>query len=759
MPINVARLRLWFATAAILLAAVVAGFYFYGRMRLRHAIKEVPRNLGVNIQQSTQGFTLSKSEGGRTLFTVHAASAVQYKQSGKAELRGVSIIVYGRQSNRYDQIYGDDFEYDPHTGDVAANGEVHIDIEGNAAGPINPDQTPPPELKNPIHLKTSGLLFNAKTGLASTKQRIEFRIPQANGSAVGASYDSKAATLTLDSDIRVHSTDTSAATITAKHAVITKGPNRAVLQDVHMDRASGSFAAQELTIYFRDDNTIARLAAAGDVRANNKGKAFTDLRSSRAEAWITGKNALRTAVLTGGVALDSTGEQPMHATAGKVTLQFAVQNKLDKILATDGVKLVQEPARGKTAHAVEIAANSIDFLIKNGRTLQQAVTGGPAQVTVLPLPGASGQDAAQTVATAGKFEARFNRQNRLDHLTGMPDAKLVSTAPGQPAKTSTSDRVEVTFNSAGGIAALLQDGHFHYYEPAPQGANERAAWAGHARYSPSDETLLLTGSPRIVDGGMTTTAETIRLDRHTGDAAATGDVKTTYSELKPQPGGALLAGGDPIHVTAPNMRAVRSSTAATYSGGARLWQGSSIVQAPVIEFNRQARKVVARAAALDSSSAVTTTFVQQDGGGKVTPVTVRSGLLTYLDSDRKGRFEGGVVVRGADTTVTADKVDAYLQPRGQSPPQRGQPGPSQIEKIVADGHVNIQEPNRRATGEKLVYTAAEGKFVLTGGPPSIFDAERGKITGGSLTFYNRDDRVVVESSNSSPTVTQTRIAK
>jgi lipopolysaccharide export system protein LptA len=78
---------------------------------------------------------------------------------------------------------------------------------------------------------------------------------------------------------------------------------------------------------------------------------------------------------------------------------------------------------------------------------------------------------------------------------------------------------------------------------------------------------------------------------------------------------------------------------------------------------------------------------------------------------------------------------------------------------MAEGHVIVQEPNRRATGDKLVYTASEGKFVLTGGPPSIFDAEWGKITGGSLTFFNRDDRVLVESSNSSPTVTQTRVAK
>ena len=39
------------------------------------------------------------------------------KEGGKAELRDVSIVVYGRQSNRYDQIYGDDFAYDPKTGE------------------------------------------------------------------------------------------------------------------------------------------------------------------------------------------------------------------------------------------------------------------------------------------------------------------------------------------------------------------------------------------------------------------------------------------------------------------------------------------------------------------------------------------------------------------------------------------------------------------------------------------------------------------
>jgi len=49
--------------------------------------------------------------------------------------------------------------------------------------------------------------------------------------------------------------------------------------------------------------------------------------------------------------------------------------------------------------------------------------------------------------------------------------------------------------------------------------------------------------------------------------------------------------------------------------------------------------------------------------------------------------------------------------------------------------------------------------VLKGGPPSIFDAEQGKITGVSLTFFRHDDRVLVEGNNSSPAVTQTRVAR
>jgi len=79
--------------------------------------------------------------------------------------------------------------------------------------------------------------------------------------------------------------------------------------------------------------------------------------------------------------------------------------------------------------------------------------------------------------------------------------------------------------------------------------------------------------------------------------------------------------------------------------------------------------------------------------------------------------------------------------------------------MVAIGKVVVTEPNRRAVGDRLVYTAEDGKYYMTGKSPSIFDAEHGTVWGDSLTFYSHDDRVLVESKRSPPTVTRARITK
>ena len=799
MPVSIARLRHWFAVTAIAIAVVVTGAYLIARWQLRRGI-QIPGKLGINIQQSTDTFTLSKSAGGRTLFTIRANKAVQYKEGGRAELHNVTIVVYGKESNRFDQIYGDDFEYDPKSGDVFAKGIVNIDLQGNAEGPSSPDQAPPRETKNPVHITTSGLRFNQKTGEAVTDQRVDFHLSQAVGSAVGARYDSKGGALVLSSQVDITTSGKSSVNVKAAHGILTKQPRQVVLEHPHLTQPDQTLDADQGIVYLRPDDTAERIVATGNVQMDRAGDSPVKVRSSTGELQLAGpKNAPQSGVLSGGVEMEAAGDQPMQGHAERVLFTFGPNSQVTHARALQNVKLIQHQTHNGAAangprkdadnskpQDVELDADVLDMDLKDGKLLERAHTEGAAQIVITSQPAATatlipGTETAtlirvstaatpakpkpngpqRTVVTAGRFDFTFDTHNHLRTLHGAPNAKIVSTTTGQPDQVSTSRVLDVAFRPEGGIAEIIQRENLRYNE------GQRVAWGDLGRYTPDDGLLVLHGSPpRIADQGTTTTADVIRLNRTTGEAIAVGNVKSTYSDLKPQPNGAMLASGDPVHVTGRTMTAQRATGQALYTGGARLWQNANVVEAPNISFDRNSRSMTADGT---PQQRVVTVLVQTDKKGKVTPVNIKSDQLTYVDDERKAHFSGGVVMKAADALLSSREADAFLQPRQDADSDSPHPAdqgsvisePSRLDRVIAWDHVVVLQPTRRILGEHLVYTAADGKYVMTGGSPSIFDAEKGVSHGDSLTFYNRDDRVLIESkdSSSSPTVTQTRVAR
>jgi lipopolysaccharide export system protein LptA len=337
---------------------------------------------------------------------------------------------------------------------------------------------------------------------------------------------------------------------------------------------------------------------------------------------------------------------------------------------------------------------------------------------------------------------------------GIGAIRVVNHVPGQPDKVSTSDSMVAQFTPAGEVSRVVQEGNFRFNE-GQSSKNEpggRTSYADRATYSPQDDALTLQGSPRIVDGGMTVTADSIRLLRRSGEAFAQGNVKTTYSELKLQPNGALLATADPIHVTSHAMNAQQLTGLAHYTGGARLWQGSNIVEGQTIDFDQKNRTIVALG---DRKRPVSSVFLQVDGKGKASTMLVTAPKLNYADNERQARYSGGVTARGEDGVMTADHADVFLNAASASRTA----GPSQLDHITASTRVLVQQQERRAEGEKLVYTAANGSFVMTGGSPVLSDPVNGTVRGDSLTFYSHDDRVVVEGKGSSRTVTHTHVSR
>src|SRR5271166_10748 len=804
MPLQVYRLRRLLAATAVLLTLVVAGMYFYARWRATDVLKQVPGKIGYDVKQTAHGFQFSKSDGKRTLFTVEASDVKEFKLNGNAELHHVSIVLYGRDSSRFDQIYGDDFSYNQKTGNVTAMGDVQIDLVANPAGLASPDQSTPKALKNPIHLKTRDLIFNKDTGDAWTDARVEFGTPQASGWALGVKYSGKSSALTLDSQIHLTLTGPKAAVLVADHGVITNDPREILLDHPYLTRAQGSVRAEKATFYLGPENHVETVVAEGDVSTESRVRqaktadpdeeAMMRSRADRAEFLLAdGQDVIRTATMTGKVHFEQTGVHPIEGDSGRAILDFAGRNQLQKVHALEGVHLTQRPSQQAPASAKEtsngpqnfdLTAPAIDFAVAKGHVLRQAVTLGEAQIAIdqQAIPDSKRAASAQrTVVKAGKFVADFAQsdgRNRLASVNGSPDARIINSMPGQPDRVSTSDAVDATFLPQGGIESITQTGHVAYSD-GQAGEKRMQAWANSAHYTPADQMLLLTGSPRVANGGMATTANTIRINRVSGDALAEGTVKSTYNETKEDPNGALLASSSPIHVTAQSMTAHNSPAVALYKGNARLWQDANVIEAPTIQFDRDHRFVIASGT---QAQPVQTILIQsektgsrndqivgQQGIGQLakrasvqtasSSITITATKVTYADAEQRVRYEGGVVAKGTEFTASAKTADAFLLPRSQTATNSSVATPGQLDRMVAEGDVLIQQPQRRAEGQKLVYTAAEDKFVLTGGPPSIFDAEQGKITGVSLTFFRRDDRVLVEGEASTPVVTTTRVAR
>src|ERR1017187_9998479 len=93
----IAHVRKWMLGGLLLLVAAVRVTYWIARSRVGPPLHNVPSQLGIDIQQTSECFSLSKSEGGRTLFTIRASKAVQFKAGGHADLRNVHIVVYGHE--------------------------------------------------------------------------------------------------------------------------------------------------------------------------------------------------------------------------------------------------------------------------------------------------------------------------------------------------------------------------------------------------------------------------------------------------------------------------------------------------------------------------------------------------------------------------------------------------------------------------------------------------------------------------------------
>lgn len=841
MRITIERLRTWIVVLAVVLLAAILGFFGYARYRVRHVGRDLPGKLGLEVQQSTNGFTLSKSEGGRTLFTLHASKAVQYKQGGRgggrAVLHDVNITVYGKDNVRADQVYGSEFDYDPDTGVARADGPVKIEIQAPAGAPeAGAPKTGGTGQSGTVHVTTSGLMFNQKTGIAETPEMLKFTFAQSHGSAKGASYDSNEGLLVLKSAVDLHSEKNgSELTIGAGHAEFDRSSRQLTLLKEQTEYQQTQSSSDQALVFFRTDGTVEKIDARGHVLV--KDSLGRNLKSTAAEVLLDTSGAPQQVTFEGGLffaALEAGHD--IHGDSNTGVLQMGACGGLEHVQMHNAASVVDQedspPGNPHGSVTRQVQASEIDIDLAagdRGRAQAKSILAkGGATVTEHTIYASAMPQ--NTTIKGDQLFATLRDGRSLDTLRGDGNTYLTNTNPSGISQTSSGDTLEVKFASeaqakakqpavlhtsaradrkkaasaavpslaiAGLVESAVQRGHLQMVETDPAGAGKKEATratasADHATFNGPAQTVLLEGgTPRLQDEGSELTAQTLEFNRGTGAVTATGTVRASYNGTS---GTASGAGQEAAHAVAAKAVFDHGRDDVTFTGGtenARLWQGADSVSAPVLVLSRKQQTLTARGDANGAGAGTgAATAVKAVFASSVTPgngangtagktraaapavVRVSSVSLLYSAAERKATFKGSVVAQQPGATVRTDLAEIYLTGRALTGraegADRSAPSPATsipnpqgaLDRIVAEGKVQFEGGSRKGSGERLVYTAADRKFVLTGTaaqPARIADPVRGTVTGSSLIFSERDDSVMVNG-GPSHAVTETRVS-
>jgi lipopolysaccharide export system protein LptA len=751
MPVSIERLRLWLLIFAGLLAVVVAAVFGYARWEVRHIRRDLPAKLGISIQRSANGFSISKSVGSRTLFTLNAAKMDQYKGAGQAALRNVSITLYGPDGKPADHIYGDNFAFDPVQDIMRANGEVEIDLQGL----VQPGATPAKGAdadNNIVHVKTSNLVFNQKTGSAVTTEPIEFHTGASQGSATGASFDAHTGECTMDSDVVLNSSvNSSPLAVHASHARFERATHRLFLVNGVSDYNDTHTTSDQVTILFRPDGSAYRVDMEGHVVSSGNGQT---VQSPKALVDLDTMNHPLQAFLSGGVLF--TGDDPdrkLHGSANSGLITFGSKSSIRHARLNDAVSVVDQelpppaPAvpgaqQGKTSarglplttRVVQAAQADIDFVqVAPGRSqAQQILAQGSAQAaaslkihTVYP-----NTPPQQTEVHGDQLLVTLNNGVEISTLRGTGHTELISETPDGVKQTSTGDTLHMSFapspahpgGTSGGpsaprssapatkpagrksgsaqtmnIESAEQDGNVVFLQQPPPPGTQGAAPRPQAASKNSQKG---SSSPTLSGGPVRATAQHAVYSGATQVVTLYGGLRSDSVVVDPR---VEQQGGD---LSATTIEFEHATGNATATGNVQATYRRENGETPVVNLDGQApAHVIADRAHLDHAANLTIFYgdggrnarLWQGGDSILAPVLELSG------ADRTLNAHGAPGSHGAVNAVLTSSGGASAiapQPSATAAQQAGKPGRLSVEKV---------------NSSTLLYSDAKSEAQLGGG--------------------------------------------
>lgn len=765
------RYSLLLAVAAVLLAALV-GYTLIQRLeaaRRTHVVAAPPIKVGDEAAATEWNYFKRDDKTGRPIVQVHAKSFQATHDPSTFELHDLALRLYSNDGGSYTFVQSPIALFDEGSGLMKSERPVSIVMNV----PADKDGADPAEAAKLVRVTTSGVTYETKSGKVRTDQPASFQFTEGDGKCVGADYDPNTKLLHLKSQIaldwigkgplenKIHvetadlvyneaeqkiymspwsKMQRQGTTITAQNSIVTIQDG--YLQRIDGDKPSGvdirddrrtEYSADKMTALFDENGNLVNIVGQDNAKVLTAQPA--------AQTVITGNRAdLRFAVTTKQVNGQAQNSSDLHlvladghAIAESSPIpQPGVQLTETRILRSEHIELEMKPG---------------------GKDVQEIRTSSQAQLEFKP----NRPDQSHRIVDCSHLRVVYGESSYVDTFfawnvsthTDKPVNTPVKTDAGPPSPALTwSDQMITKFApNSNQVATIDQTGNFRYQE------GDRKAWAKKAQLEQNINRITLTDSARVLDNTGSAVADKIVMNQANGDMDAIGHVVSTHEPDKNEkPGTSMLDASKAMQAEADRMLTRDDNTKVHYEGHAVMWQGANRISADSIDIDRDAESlrasgnVVSELVDNKQDNSSNSPAAQNQSSASTTPVftVVRAPDLAYRDDTRVATYTGGVTLTREKMTITAKELIAYLTPKTDNSSDQ-----SSLDHAIANGDVKVFDvlPGKRTrtgTGAHCEYYTNVNKVLLKGGSPQILDSYKGITKGVELTYYDNDDRLIVE---------------
>ncbi len=689
--------------------------------------------LKANVTSVIEGYKYVKTDtgSGRETLRLLAAKDITY-EDGRHELEKVDLTAFGEpqkdKTAKSMRITADRGLYLRDPGIVTFTGNVIVTSSDG------------------LEVTTQLLKYEQQTELASTDLDVQFRQHDLSGSSIGAQLYAKTHHLALLKDARLVSSNPDPgkegglpveirgdrASYAELDGVARFEGNAGIVQGEKSARADIITGVIDL-----GSKQLNRIEMRGNssLKSLEKGRA-SEFQSRDLDFFFDQAQHLKSAVGNGAArAASLEKDAPREVTADKIEAIYQPSE--------NGSRLRSVVTQGRTVMKIEVAegapsarqvservieADSVQSAFReDGKSLSRTEASGNAVMTVTPkqlTPAAEKKRLSAAKFIADFFESGNNIKTFIADGNALAEFEPVQKESKRPKKTMSGRKMTANFSEqVQDLSDLTVEGGAKFSE------GDRQATAARAIYTAVNQTVAMRGKPQLWDSSARTDADEIDANLDTGESFLRGRVRTTYYSRETTGGSAPFKDRQAPVTVASNSAVVKHrEAAARYSGNVRAWQEDDFVRADNLELDKGERVMTAwgnaQSAFYDFEREI------EKGRKEEVPVFATAERIVYSDATRTTHYEGSVRIRQGGDRIESAVADVVMDEAHR------------LVQMTAANKVVLTQPSRIATGDQVVYTAANDAAVLTGNPAIVDDRERSALTkSAKLTLHLRDARI------------------